>query len=64
MVIGFLAEKNFNFTDAPVLIQLAKSLAKDSESLAELNIDRTSASYKMQFGIGKTFADELVTKLV
>ena len=63
MVLGFLAEKNLNFTDAPDLIQLAKSLAKDSEALAELNIDRTSASYKMQFGVGKTFADELAVNL-
>ena len=63
MVLGFLAEKNLTFSDAPDLIQLAKTLATDSEALAELSIDRTAASYKMQFGVGKTFADELTTNL-
>ena len=63
MVLGFLAEKNLTFSDAPDLIQLAKTLATDSEALAELSIDRTAASYKMKFGVGKTFADELTTNL-
>ena len=63
MVLGFLAEKYLTFPDAPDLIQPAKTLATDSEALAELSIDRTAASYKMQFGVGKTFADELTTNL-
>ena len=54
MVLGFLAEKNITFPDAPDLIQLAKTLTTDSEALAELSIDSTAASYKMQFGVGKT----------
>ena len=31
MVLGFLTEKNLNFTDAPDMIHLVKSLAKDNE---------------------------------
>ena len=63
MVLGFLAEKNLTFPDAPDLIQPAKTLTTDSEALAELRIDRMAASYKMQFGVGKTIADELAINL-
>ena len=63
MVLGFLAEKYLTFSDAPDLIQPAKTLATDREALAELRIDRSAASYKMQFDVGKTFADELAINL-
>lgn len=63
MVLGFLAEKNLNFADVPDIINLAKTLAKDSEALSVLTMDRTSASYKMQYGVGKTFDDDLTVCL-
>lgn len=35
----------------------AKGLAKDPEALAELSMDRTSASYKLNHGVKKTIQE-------
>lgn len=63
MVLGFMAEHNLAFSLVPDLIDLAKALAADKRALDELSIDRTSASYKMKYGLGKTMNDNLVKDL-
>ncbi len=62
-VLGFVAEKSMTFSDVPDIIALSKSLAKDKAALDQLKMDRTTASYKMIHGLGKTFEDELVSEL-
>ena len=57
MVLGVIAEHSMPMTMAPVVIALAKELAKDSKMLSTLSMDRTSAGYKM-YGLEKTFRDK------
>ena len=52
--MGVIAEHSLPFTMAPVLIDVAKELAKDKQVLNELSMDRTTASYNMQYGLKKT----------
>ena len=53
--MAVIVEQSWPFAAAPVLIDLAKSLAADPEALSKLSMDRTTAAYKMQFGVAKSF---------
>ena len=63
MLLGFIAEKNLHFADVPDLVELIKTLAKDGEALSQLNMDRTTASYKKKHGVAKTINDTLTNAL-
>ena len=56
-VLGVLAENSLPMTMAPVMINTAKALAKDKAALDRLSMDRTTASYKMTYGLGGSFLD-------
>ena len=60
MVLAVMAENSLPMTMAPVLIDLAKQLARDPKALGSLSMDRTSASYKMTHGVHKTMQDRTV----
>ena len=60
MVTAFITEKSLSFSMAEPVIELAKELAKDSQDLAKLHMFRTTASYKMVYGKGKTLNDNLI----
>ena len=60
MVLAVMAENSLPMTMAPVLIDLAKQLARDPKALGSLSKDRTSASYKMTHGVHKTMQDRTV----
>ena len=47
----------------PTLINLAKDLAKDPQALSKLSMDRTSASYKMKYGLAKTFQNSTINNI-
>jgi len=63
MVLGVLAEHSLPFTMSPVLIQLSKALSDDPKALQLLSMDRTSASYKMRFGLGETFLNKTLKNI-
>jgi len=63
LVLATLAENSLPFSMAPVLINLAKDLAKDPQALSKLSIDRTSASYKTKHGLAKTFQDSTIRNI-
>ena len=56
-VLGVITEHSLSLTMAPVLIDLAKDVARDKKALDGLSMDRTSASYKLTYGLRKTFTD-------
>lgn len=60
MLLGFLAEKSLPFTIAEDLLDLAKALSTDKKALNSMSMHRTSASYKIRYGLAKTFADSLI----
>lgn len=59
-VLSVIAEQSWAFTAAPVLINLAKSLASDPEALSRLSMDRTSASIKMKFALAPSITARTV----
>lgn len=61
-VLGFLAENNLSFSLTPHFIDFFK-LSRDEKALHELHMDRTTASYKMTYGVGKTFTQNMVDVL-
>ena len=58
MLLGFLAENTRPFTMAPKLIELTKAMSADKTTLSKLSVSRTTASYKMRFGLAKTIEDQ------
>jgi hypothetical protein len=60
MLLGVVAENPLPFTMVPVLIQLTQELAKDKTVLVNLSMDRTSASYKMNYGLRKTIESDII----
>ena len=63
MLVGFIAENSLSFSMSERLIALTKEFAKDRVALKKLKMHRTTASYKLIHGLGKTVQDELTEKL-
>ncbi|GBO16601.1 hypothetical protein AVEN_5364-1, partial [Araneus ventricosus] len=63
MLLGFLAEKSLSFSLAPDLLVLVKELSKDRKALNGIRMHRTSAAYKLRFGVARTFEQNLVKDL-
>ena len=63
LVLAVIAENSLPFTMAPVLVNMAKTLALDKHALAGLTMDRTTASYKLRFGLSKTIMNETIKNL-
>lgn len=62
-LLAFTAEHSLSLKVVPDLISLSKELARDKHALDRLSVDRTSASYKMKYGLAKTFEEELLEDL-
>lgn len=58
-LLGFMAERGMPFTHSADLIRLAQNMAKDIKVLNAMSMDRTTASYKLNFGLAKYFQDRL-----
>jgi len=63
MVLSFTAENSLSFSLVPGLIDLSKALARDKKALDSLSMNRTTASYKTRFGVGKTFHDIVIDEM-
>lgn len=58
-----MANHSLPFTMAPVLFDLAQELAKDPKALSGNSMDRTSASYKMRFGMAETIRSRTIANM-
>ena len=58
-----MCEQSWAFSSASVIIDLAKSLASDPEALSSLKMDRTTASYKLRFGLAASFRNRTLSIL-
>ncbi|RXN32849.1 splicing factor 3B subunit 2-like protein [Labeo rohita] len=63
LILGFIAENSLPLSVTSGIIKLAQELAKDPKALAELSMDRTSASYKLTHGVKKTILDEALEEI-
>ena len=58
-----MAERDYPFKHSEDLIRLAQKMAKDFKLLNTMSMDRTTASYKFNFGLTKYFQDSLDKEL-
>ena len=63
MVLGLTAEHALPLNMPAEMIKLAQALASDPKVLYELSMERTSATYKLKYGISKTFHDRTIENL-
>lgn len=63
MVLGAIAEHSLPLTMAPVLVELAQNLATDKVALSGMKLSRTAATYKMVYGLGRTFSERTFTNI-
>ena len=58
-----MAEHSLSLSMAPVLVDLAQSLAKDQRALSKLALNRTTASYKLQHGLAFHYSENTAANL-
>ena len=63
MVLGFVAEHTLPYAIVPDIIALAQELSRDPKAMASMSMDRTNASYKMRFGLAKSFEEDMCEEL-
>lgn len=63
LITSFIAEHSLPFSIAPNILDLAKTLSKDLTSLNSLQMGRSSATYKLKYGLAKTVKEEQFDKL-
>ena len=63
LLLGVAAEHNLPFTMVPVMIDVVKSLAKDPQVVSKISVDRTSASYKMTYGMAHHITSSVITTM-
>ena len=51
------------FSQTQVLVNLAKSLAREPKALEQLSMNQTTASYKTTYGMAEPFKEHLINKL-
>ena len=62
-VIGVMAEHGLPLGTASFLVELAQDLANDPKALDGLTMERTSTTYKLKFGLGKTFHERTIENM-
>nr|XP_055069280.1 uncharacterized protein LOC129450264 [Misgurnus anguillicaudatus] len=63
IVLAVIAEHSLPLTMAPVLVELSQCLAADKAALSQIKVSRTAASYKIVYGMGRTFAEKTFSNL-
>ena len=62
MVLGFVVENKLPFSTAEKIVELANEMMRDPHAAKKLKLARTTASYKLRYGLAKGFEDELMEK--
>jgi len=63
ILLAFLAQHNLPLSMSSSLIELCQEFGRDREALKRLSMDRTTASYKLKYGLSKTIEDALLHQL-
>ena len=63
MVLGVITEHSLPLSIAPVLIKLARELARDPRALEEMMMDRTTASYKLTHGLKASLINDILQEI-
>ncbi|GFV98747.1 transcriptional activator Myb [Trichonephila clavipes] len=63
LITSFIAENSLSFNVAPNLIELCKQFSRDQTALNSLEMSRTTACYKMKYGLAKTIKENIIKTL-
>ncbi|GFO20474.1 isoamyl acetate-hydrolyzing esterase 1-like protein [Plakobranchus ocellatus] len=63
MILSFIAENNLPLSISTPFLGVVEQLIKDPEAFRRVCLDRTTASYKMKYGLAKTIKDDLLEVL-
>ena len=63
MLVSFIAEHSLSFSITGSLIELVKEIAEDEAVMKCLHMHRTTASYKLSYGLALSWKQELVAHL-
>ena len=59
LVISYCAERNLPFSCAGEILDISKELCRDRNALQRTQLHRTTASYKLQYGVSTTIESHL-----
>ncbi|GFU96693.1 choline transporter-like protein 2 [Trichonephila clavipes] len=63
LITSFIAENSLSFNVAPNLIELCEQLSRNQTALNSLEMSRTTACYKMKYGLAKTIKENIIKTL-
>ncbi len=63
MILGVIAEHSLSLSMAPVILDLAKTLAEDKAALSQVQLTRTTATYKLVHGVAHTIKERIYHNL-
>ncbi|XP_076366910.1 uncharacterized protein LOC143255324 [Tachypleus tridentatus] len=59
MILGVIAEHSLSLSVAPVIVDLAKALAEEKAALSQVQLIRTTATYKLVHGVAHTLSQRI-----
>lgn len=63
MVLGIMVEENWSFSTLEAVLRLAEALAEDRKTQSQIQLSRTTASYKLTHGFAVEILQKTVRKL-
>ena len=63
IISSFIDENSLSFTLWPKLIELAQVLNRDATALQQVQMNRTTLSYKLKYGLAKTIKENVISAL-
>ena len=63
LVLSYCAEKNLSFACTGEIIDITKELSKDWKALIQTQSSRTTALYKIKFGLGSYIEEKQISDL-
>ena len=63
LVLSYCAERNLSFACTGEIIDITKELSKDCKALIQTQSFRTTASYKITFGLGRYIEQKQISNL-
>ena len=63
MVLAYLAEQDLPLSKSSGIVELAQELARDPKALNELRLERSTATYKLKYGLSVTIKKRLLNAM-
>ncbi|XP_076336572.1 uncharacterized protein LOC143239424 [Tachypleus tridentatus] len=63
MILGVITEHSLSLSVAPVIVDLAKAQAEDKAALSQVQLTRTTATYKLVLGVAHTLSQRIYNNM-